>query len=112
MDPLRRSGQWLESAIGLPHSPRHGSAAAGSAAAAKPTPGTPDWAAPGAHYPGEGAKARVYPDDSATASAAKAAGGTASAAGHKFSLEKLSPRAKAITEEVGRELEESPSIIG
>ena len=53
MDPLRRSGQWLESAIGLPHSPRHGSAAAGSAAAAKPTPGTPDWAAPGAHYPGD-----------------------------------------------------------
>lgn len=52
MDPLRRSGQWLESAVGLPHSPRHGGAAAGSMTATKPTAGTPDWAAPGAHYPG------------------------------------------------------------
>lgn len=51
MDPLRRSGEWIESAMGLPHSPRQGSAAPSAAAAAKPT-GTPDWAAPGAHYPG------------------------------------------------------------
>lgn len=51
MDPLRRSGEWIESAMGLPHSPRQGSAASSVAAAAKQT-GTPDWAAPGAHYPG------------------------------------------------------------
>ncbi|PRW44602.1 hypothetical protein C2E21_6671 [Chlorella sorokiniana] len=111
MDPLRHSGEWLESAMGLPHSPRHGSTAPSAAAAGKAAAGTPDWAAPNVHYPGEGAKAGVYPDDSAPTAAAKAAtSGTAS--GPKFDLAKMSPRAKAITEEVGRELEESPSIIG
>lgn len=49
MDPLRRSGEWIESAMGLPHSPR----ASGAAAAAGKPAGTPDWAAPDAHYPGE-----------------------------------------------------------
>jgi hypothetical protein len=70
MDAMRKAGEALESATGLPHhphgrgAPAHG--AGGGAAGATAVSGPPEWATSD-HYPGEGAHpaARYYPDDAA-----------------------------------------------
>ncbi|KAL4428328.1 hypothetical protein ABPG75_002417 [Micractinium tetrahymenae] len=100
MEGLRKLGEKLESAAGLPHSPR--SAAAKSKAAAA---GTPEWAT-SEHYPGPAAAPRVYPDDTAALPPKAEA-----APKHRIDLNKMSPRAQAIMQEVGHELEESTHII-
>jgi hypothetical protein len=79
MDAMRKAGEALESATGLPHHPHGRGAPAHGAggAAASTASGPPEWATSD-HYPGEGARpaARYYLDDAAeTTKVRKSVGG-------------------------------------
>ncbi|KAL4418672.1 hypothetical protein ABPG77_002935 [Micractinium sp. CCAP 211/92] len=99
MDGLRKMGEKLESAVGLPHSPRASAKSKGAA-------GAPDWAT-SEHYPAPTVQPRVYPDDAAPPPQVE----RSASSKHRIDLNKMSPRAQAIVQEVGHELEESTRVI-